>query len=1154
MFSGTILLAQVGPPPNAPVRDPFPMTPVTVASATSNAPPLNQQAASPQARQLASQKLHSARKAVATKDIATAERLLNEVLAMQLTYQDIEDQPILVQNLIRDYRHIAELRRTQGDTEQNRLYYARFNLIQADTMLRRGELDLAMQLTQEAEKQRVQYNQEDRSRELEPVAMLRRIEDARRIRSANTPSYAAVQGSQQPLSQASEEQLARAIQLLQQAQTDLDAGQFERAEQLARGANAFELPDYAFQQNNSPSPNRLLTEIAARRQGVATAQTPTADAQSALYRPMQDHTQTMQTAAGGQTLAPPIPVPYIDQNLQNRHILQSQIASDVIQRLSDAQRMCEEQRKPDAALDMLYELRRKLEQTMQLDSPTKQSYIAQVDRAIERTRGFGEQYAAQERQNQTNEAVLSELKYRADTFRNKEEVLNAMFKEHNKFAEEHRYYEALLVAKKAKEFAPEDPQVHVLLTMSQLVYNTSRSEEIRDLKRDGVLNELMAVDERTAIPNFDGGSMIYSGIWDQITGRRQVTNRGMQQNQRLERERQIIHQLDQPVTLSIDRAIPLEQALRLLCSQVDIEPYLDRTAFKEADITTEMMVVMPPANGIKAKSVLKTILDQLGLAYVVKNEMLQITSTQRAKGSTYLKMYYVGDIIDFNHKIEGANLMQKNIEDSFRAQSPPGYGKPNEMQYMPMGVSVPGAPGQGILGPDGMPLTRNGIPNPAVSDPNVFAQMYGGMNSGYGGMNSGYGGMMGGMNGMMGGGMMSSIDQTIQTVIEPESWEMANMGGEGVLSVYPATQSLAIRQTEEVHAQIEDLLTQIRKMHDLQVAVEVRYITLSDQFYERMGTAFDMAFRNDGAFNHITQINNTFPGTDGTDTTTTSTRGNNVTVGLSAPGVFNVDASIPITQDSFGVAIPAFGGYNPTAGISTGFALLSNIETYFFIQAAQGDRRNTVMEAPKVMLHNGQPGMINDTTQIPFVTSVTPVVADFAIGYQPIVTTFNQGQVLNVQATVSNDRQHVRLQLNPIFTSLVRVQTFKYFGEDVDSEETETSRDETATTSTDPRNARKTSTSARSGITIQQPIWATFSVSTTVSCPDGGTVMLGGIKRVSEGRTEAGVPILNKLPYIQRLFSNTAIGRDTQSVMIMVTPRIIIQEEEELHIMGGNMP
>jgi len=80
-----------------------------------------------------------------------------------------------------------------------------------------------------------------------------------------------------------------------------------------------------------------------------------------------------------------------------------------------------------------------------------------------------------------------------------------------------------------------------------------------------------------------------------------------------------------------------------------------------------------------------------------------------------------------------------------------------------------------------------------------------------------------------------------------------------------------------------------------------------------------------------------------------------------------------------------------------------------------------------------------------------------------------------------------------------------------------------------------------------------------------GTVLLGGIKRLREGRTERGIPILNKLPYISRLFKNVGIGRETQSLMMMVTPRIIIQEEEEQKLgihqkcqyersLRGNMP
>ncbi len=83
------------------------------------------------------------------------------------------------------------------------------------------------------------------------------------------------------------------------------------------------------------------------------------------------------------------------------------------------------------------------------------------------------------------------------------------------------------------------------------------------------------------------------------------------------------------------------------------------------------------------------------------------------------------------------------------------------------------------------------------------------------------------------------------------------------------------------------------------------------------------------------------------------------------------------------------------------------------------------------------------------------------------------------------------------------------------------------------------------GTTVQLPTFTYTTVSTTVSVPDGGTVLLGGIKRLSEGRNERGVPMLSKIPYLNRLFKNVGIGRDTQSLMMMVTPRIIIQEEEE---------
>ena len=81
--------------------------------------------------------------------------------------------------------------------------------------------------------------------------------------------------------------------------------------------------------------------------------------------------------------------------------------------------------------------------------------------------------------------------------------------------------------------------------------------------------------------------------------------------------------------------------------------------------------------------------------------------------------------------------------------------------------------------------------------------------------------------------------------------------------------------------------------------------------------------------------------------------------------------------------------------------------------------------------------------------------------------------------------------------------------------------------------------------TIQLPNTTTTTITTTVTVPDGGTVLLGGVKRLNEERTEFGVPVLSKIPLIDRLFRNVGIGRTTTSLMLMVTPRIIILEEEE---------
>jgi general secretion pathway protein D len=257
------------------------------------------------------------------------------------------------------------------------------------------------------------------------------------------------------------------------------------------------------------------------------------------------------------------------------------------------------------------------------------------------------------------------------------------------------------------------------------------------------------------------------------------------------------------------------------------------------------------------------------------------------------------------------------------------------------------------------------------------------------------------------------------------------------------------------------------------------------------------------------------------------------------PG-FTVDLDVPFRNSSFGLAQPQFGTFQSVGEF--GFAILSDIEAFFLINASQGDRRSNVLSAPKVTLFNGQQAIVLDTAFRPFVISVIPVVGEFAAAQQPVIVVLSEGTMLTVQAVVSDDRRYVRLTLVPFFSQIGNVETFTFEGSETSSSSSNTTDEDDDGNDESDDNSNQI---IRSGTTVQLPTFQVISVSTTVSVPDGGTVLLGGIKRLSEGRTEFGVPLLSKVPYIDRLFRNVGIGRETDSLMMMVTPHIIIQEEEE---------
>ncbi len=857
----------------------------------------------------------------------------------------------------------------------------------------------------------------------------------------------------------------------------------------------------------------------------------------AVAQRLQDHLQLLSSPAqhsaaqsGGQLPS------LLDETAARQQVLARQVAADLAHLEANARAMRESD--PKGALSLLEEGRKKVEQAG-LEPGARDQLLRRADRAIGEIKQYVDENQPRldlaEKNNHTRQDIEREARVKQET----KEKIAQKIDEFNRLRDEQRYEEAQIAAKQAAELDPNNPVTQQLLTDAKFLYRVTSNNALRDKKEEGFWTALNRVDE-SSIPFDDQHPYVMpdAKTWGDLTKNRAKLAQAEHRRNLTEREIEIQKKLKTPVSLDFTNA-PLSKVVDYLSKIAEINLYLDPKGLAEEGVTTDTPVTIEVRHEIMLKSALNLILQPLHLSYVIKDEVLKITSEQLRDNQVYPVTYNVADLVvpipNFVPMPMGLSAAYNNAMGAI------GFGGNNNTPFgssgTPLGVvaSRDGKNGSGIINPS--VLSQITSPHPAGGPHNQPQQPLG----------FGPGGL--------GGGTQADFDSLINLItgtVKPSTWD--SVGGPGSIEPFETNLSIVVSQTQDVHEEIVDLLEQLRRMQDLQVTIEVRFITLTDNFFERIGVNFDFNIHDNAknqtaGFGSVVVAGNPAgaPPQEPVFDTLDSDRGTSAVVGTTGPGntasVYTADLDIPFTQNSFGLSVPQFGGFDATAGAQVGFAILSDIEAYFFINAAQGDRRTNVLQAPKVTLFNGQQASVFDQTQNPFVISVIPVVGDFAAAQQPVIVVLSEGTFMSVQAVISNDRRFVRLTIVPFFSHIGTVNTFTFSGST--STTTDTTREGIQTTPNDATKNNNNSTRTTSGVTVQLPSFSFVSVTTTVSVPDGGTVLLGGIKRLSEGRNEFGVPILNKIPYLDRLFKNVGVGRETQSLMMMVTPRIIIQEEEE---------
>jgi general secretion pathway protein D len=366
---------------------------------------------------------------------------------------------------------------------------------------------------------------------------------------------------------------------------------------------------------------------------------------------------------------------------------------------------------------------------------------------------------------------------------------------------------------------------------------------------------------------------------------------------------------------------------------------------------------------------------------------------------------------------------------------------------------------------------------------------------------------------------VAEITSLMQETVSPDSWRDA---GGTVGSLRELNGQLIVTQTPENQRQIEGLLEQLRETRAIQITVETRFLTVQRNFLEDVGFDFDFIFNGNNPLQK-------YDPTGGADPNAVAKVPG--TGSWSAVPVINNSSSFTgpgtVTTGAPGTLNREFTAIN---GLTAAGTFLDDFQVSFLIRATQAQRQTTLLTAPRLTLFNGQTAYVLVAVQQPYVSDLQPVVGTQAVAFDPTISTVNSGVMLQVQATVSADRKYVTMTLQPTLQTLLALVNFSF----------QQSNNTTGVTS----GGQLINTSAGSGI-IQEPVTQITQVSTSVSVPDGGTLLLGGQTIAGETELEAGVPVLSKIPFLKRLFTNKSTAKDEQVLLILVKPTIIIQRELE---------
>lgn len=344
------------------------------------------------------------------------------------------------------------------------------------------------------------------------------------------------------------------------------------------------------------------------------------------------------------------------------------------------------------------------------------------------------------------------------------------------------------------------------------------------------------------------------------------------------------------------------------------------------------------------------------------------------------------------------------------------------------------------------------------------------------------------------------LEKLIKNNIAKGTWETAPN------SLTFSGGTLIIRHTTDVHSRIQKFLKEVRASTGMIVSIESRFLTVSKHFLEDVGIDFrGLPNPINGKDTTLSAVpDGIFSGQAAATSGIFKGRGNPITA-----RVENILSQTNRVQDFFARVLDNAGG------TTLSYSLLDDTSVEAILRAVRKDERSREVIAPRLTAFNNQRAFIYFARQESYIKDFNVEVAQQAAIAKPIIGVVSDGVTLDVRPTVSADRKYITLELRPTVALLKNLRNI-------------------------PVN-----TVGAGIVVVEAPELELQRVKTTITLPDEGTVLVGGVGDILDADTDSSVPFLDKIPVLSFFASHKASAQQRKTLLILIRAKLILMEEEE---------